>query len=109
MALRGAGQGPGPRLFADPTPRVTGDSPSFESPPDLFSPPIPRSPSARPGGSGGLQERPLTHHHRHHHRQQGVASGVADDESPRGDLLSEFLARAWKLANDKARKMGWIV
>jgi hypothetical protein len=23
--------------------------------------------------------------------------------------MSEFLARAWKLANDKARELGWIV
>jgi len=23
--------------------------------------------------------------------------------------LSEFLARAWKAANDKARELGWIV
>jgi hypothetical protein len=24
-------------------------------------------------------------------------------------MMAEFLARAWKLANDKARELGWIV
>jgi hypothetical protein len=29
---------------------------------------------------------------------------------PNAELTSaEFLARAWKLANDKARELGWIV
>jgi hypothetical protein len=29
--------------------------------------------------------------------------------SPLATNSSEFLAKAWKLANDKARELGWIV
>ena len=47
----------------------------------------------------------------------GVAQGTGIDylrnydvTSPSSAMtLSEFLARAWKAANDKARELGWIV
>jgi hypothetical protein len=40
---------------------------------------------------------------------QLLAKRIADRDDPRTSMsLSEFLARAWKLANDKARELGWI-
>jgi hypothetical protein len=41
---------------------------------------------------------------------QLLAKRIADRDDPRvGMRLSEFLAGAWLLANDKARELGWIV
>jgi hypothetical protein len=41
---------------------------------------------------------------------QLLARRIAVKDDPRTSMsLSEFLARAWKLANDKARELGWIV
>jgi hypothetical protein len=39
---------------------------------------------------------------------QLVAKRMSDRDDPRVAMrLSEFLARAWRLANDKARELGW--
>jgi hypothetical protein len=41
---------------------------------------------------------------------QLLARRIADKDDPRVPFtVSEFLARAWKAANDKARELGWIV
>ena len=41
---------------------------------------------------------------------QLLAKRIANQDDPRVPMrLSEFLARAWRIANDKAREMGWIV
>jgi hypothetical protein len=41
---------------------------------------------------------------------QLLASLISDKDDKRVALkLSEFLARAWKEANDAARELGWIV
>ena len=41
---------------------------------------------------------------------QLLAKGIANEDDPRVPMtLSEFLARAWRIANDKAREIGWIV
>lgn len=41
---------------------------------------------------------------------QLIAKRMADRDDLRIPMkLSEFLAQAWKLANDKARELGWIV
>jgi hypothetical protein len=41
---------------------------------------------------------------------QLFAGRISDKDDPRVAItLSEFLAQAWKLANDKARELGWIV
>jgi hypothetical protein len=38
------------------------------------------------------------------------AKHIADKDDPRVPMTgAEFLAKAWKLANDKARELGWIV
>jgi hypothetical protein len=38
------------------------------------------------------------------------AKDFANEDDPRVPMTSaEFLAKAWKLANDKARELGWIV
>ena len=37
-----------------------------------------------------------------------VAFGVRDDNDA-GVSQIDFLARAWRVANDKARELGWIV
>ncbi len=38
------------------------------------------------------------------------AKDIVHQDDPRIPMTSaEFLAGAWKLANDKARKLGWIV
>ena len=34
---------------------------------------------------------------------------IASRDDPRGLRLAEFLAQAWRLANNKARELGWIV
>ena len=40
---------------------------------------------------------------------QLLARRVANEDDPRVPMtLSEFLARAWRIANDKARELGWI-
>jgi hypothetical protein len=39
-----------------------------------------------------------------------MARRITDRDDPRVAMtLSEFIAAAWKLANDKARELGWIV
>jgi hypothetical protein len=40
-----------------------------------------------------------------------IAKRIADEDDPRVPRMrvSEFLAKAWKLANDAARNLGWIV
>jgi hypothetical protein len=39
-----------------------------------------------------------------------LAKRISDRDDPRVPMrVSEFLAKAWKAANDKARKLGWIV
>jgi hypothetical protein len=40
-----------------------------------------------------------------------MAKRIADTDDARIPRMrvSEFLAKAWKLANDKARELGWIV
>jgi hypothetical protein len=40
-------------------------------------------------------------------RAKNIISGKHDRRAPRE--MSQFLAKAWKLANDKARELGWIV
>lgn len=41
---------------------------------------------------------------------QLLAKDISSRDDPRVPMaVSEFLARAWRLANDKARKIGWIV
>ena len=41
---------------------------------------------------------------------QLLAKRIANRDDPTSAMtLSEFLARAWKHANDKARELGWIV
>jgi hypothetical protein len=41
---------------------------------------------------------------------QLFAKRISDRDDPRAPTtVSEFLARAWQLANDKARELGWIV
>jgi len=39
-------------------------------------------------------------------RAKNLISGKHDRRAPKG--LSQFLAKAWKLANDNARELGWI-
>lgn len=42
--------------------------------------------------------------------RQLLAKRIADRDDPRVAMtLSEFLAAAWRAANDKARELGWIV
>jgi len=37
-----------------------------------------------------------------------LAKSIADRDDPRIPMTAgEFLARAWRLANDKARALGW--
>jgi hypothetical protein len=37
-----------------------------------------------------------------------LAKSIADRDDPRIPMTAgEFLARAWRLANDKARELGW--
>jgi hypothetical protein len=41
---------------------------------------------------------------------QLLAKHISDKDDPRLSMTGgEFLAQAWKLANDKARDLGWIV
>ena len=41
---------------------------------------------------------------------QLLATRIASNDDPRAAItLSEFLAQAWRLANHKARELGWIV
>jgi len=38
-----------------------------------------------------------------------LAKRISDSDDPHlPTRVSEFLAKAWKLANDKARELGWI-
>jgi hypothetical protein len=38
----------------------------------------------------------------------GLSASHTMQEDPAPIIRSEFLTRAWKLANDKARELGWI-
>jgi hypothetical protein len=39
---------------------------------------------------------------------QLIAKNISDRDDPRASMIvSEFLDKAWKLANDKARELGW--
>jgi hypothetical protein len=39
-----------------------------------------------------------------------LAKRVSDSDNPRIPMrVSEFLAKAWRAANDKARELGWVV
>jgi hypothetical protein len=39
-----------------------------------------------------------------------LAKRIADKDDPRIQMtVAEFLTKAWKAANDKARELGWIV
>jgi hypothetical protein len=39
-----------------------------------------------------------------------LAKNITNENDPHVPMTSaEFLAKAWKLANDKARELGWIV
>ena len=41
---------------------------------------------------------------------QLLAKPISERDDPRAPMrLTEFLAKAWTLANDKARELGWIV
>jgi hypothetical protein len=41
---------------------------------------------------------------------QLLAKRISDKNDPRVPMrLSAFLVKAWKLANDKAKELGWIV
>ena len=41
---------------------------------------------------------------------QLLARCIAEEDDSRASIsLSEFLALAWRLANDRAREVGWIV
>jgi hypothetical protein len=41
---------------------------------------------------------------------QMLAKDISDRDDPRAPMtVSEFLAKAWKLANEQARELGWIV
>jgi hypothetical protein len=41
---------------------------------------------------------------------QLLARRISTEDDPRVPMtLSEFLARAWRVANDKARELGWLV
>jgi len=41
---------------------------------------------------------------------QLLAKRFTGEDDPNAPITkAEFLARAWKLANDKARELGWIV
>ena len=41
---------------------------------------------------------------------QLLAKRISDRDDPRAPMtVAEFLAKAWKLANAKARELGWIV
>ena len=41
---------------------------------------------------------------------QLLAKGITDEDDLRFRMTAaEFLTEAWKLANDKARELGWIV
>jgi hypothetical protein len=45
-----------------------------------------------------------------HREPMLVAKGNYFPDEQKGPITrAEFLARAWKLANDKARELGWIV
>jgi hypothetical protein len=44
------------------------------------------------------------------HSPQLLAKRISDKDDPRLSMTgAEFLAKAWRLANDKARELGWIV
>ena len=48
-----------------------------------------------------------------YYKQRGsrglLAKNIADKEDPRVPMTAaEFLAKAWKAANEKAKELGWI-
>jgi hypothetical protein len=49
-------------------------------------------------------------YHKSEKSPQLLAKRITEKYDPRTPMtVSEFLAKAWKLANDKARELGWIV
>jgi hypothetical protein len=45
-----------------------------------------------------------------HKSPQLMAKNIASEDDPRAPMMvSEFLATAWRLANERARELGWIV
>ena len=49
-------------------------------------------------------------YHKPERSPQLIAKRIADRDDLRIKMtLSEFLAEAWRLANEKARELGWIV
>jgi hypothetical protein len=45
-----------------------------------------------------------------HKSPQLVGKNIASEDDPRAPMtVSEFLATAWRLANEEARELGWIV
>jgi hypothetical protein len=57
---------------------------------------------------------PFTHYTVTYYRQPNSPGLLAKNFPTKDDsrvplTQAEFLARAWKLANDKARELGWIV
>ena len=49
-----------------------------------------------------------------YHKPQGSPGLIAKDMTAANDLrismtAAEFLAQAWKLANNRARQLGWVV
>jgi len=51
----------------------------------------------------------VTYHKPAVSRQLLAAYPPAKDDVRTGLTQAQFLARAWRLANDKARELGWIV
>jgi hypothetical protein len=55
---------------------------------------------------------PQSHYSATYYKPEGarklLAKNISDRDDPRVPMLvSKFLAKAWKLANDKARELGW--
>ena len=49
-------------------------------------------------------------YYRSHKSPRLLAKRITEKYDPRTPMtMSEFLAKAWKLANDRARELGWIV
>ena len=55
---------------------------------------------------------PQSHYSATYYKPEGarklLVKNISDRDDPRAPMIvSEFLAKAWKLANDKARELGW--
>ena len=49
-------------------------------------------------------------YYKSHKSPRLLAKRITEKYDPRTPMtMSEFLAEAWKLANDRARELGWIV